>query len=1348
LQEVHVIVYKNLDGIYDSKEFYSINPDDDSPYKEDAFCGSFGHFTYEGNDYLALAVGSMVFIGDQDGELFEKLRWGNDIYILNDLTNPKYLIHVGRSEVDETNPNYRAQSVTDIQWAYLGGFGDNNMDLAAVAYPAYAGNYPNYYWDRGLEQIHINPELSVEPGYEKFETEIWTTNPDLSTSMALGDIDYNVGQSLEPVIHIVSHQIPYPHLIYVDKFPFIQLQRVDFIENGQPSPIASWVWNDIGNSDFKVAYDALNGWIMIEANYNPPEDWDEIRYSYLYSSNFDLAVGNDGRNVVYYCNSDGGENNPQAYSFIPDLPPYSEPITYIEPQELINNDANLMGEDCIGYTGEYNFYPLDVEPYIAESINRFGLCCDWGLIEIFRGHYFWDYLDRSFETIRSKGANTHLCFWHTNMWTMGNYDPINPADKKARTSDERLHTMTMRNLVNRYRPGGFFDTQNNMGYDWGTGEDAAWGAEIFQTSYEANCGARGYGEEPDAVHDMAEQMYRAYQMIKAISENEYTDDHKLKVVSPTFKSKGFHPEDDLYTCPPMPYLNDLNDEPFYLPDNPAYPVERILWKYVDFISQQIHCSIEYGGDFTNYRDPFNPVYAGDEPPYDNLCIGYEHNFWGYYTEGLAYYINGDLEPWRPVMYDSETGVYYEHPFFMNDIFQCSNYVKTTEGDPFSEDLVIDDWTAAHIAELFSVDVFPLDTDINHFLVQYYPNRIPLRHYDTYEVCAQMLNVPNITFDSYKMTQVGDAIVHSYTYFQPEGSGGSNDPAYVHFIRTDQGETYTYEAEQFVQTPFDFDDLMLENYQEGAKVECYTPDSDHYQKEVDVSGSNPVVGFNAGEMGPGMVVMHESSSEAQLDYTQSIQLHNKWNLLSWHIWPIGQLGFEFTISDILPNDPEHSWFHDQPGGKVYDYTDDYEYWPQFSSVGNRVWNVNWAYYFHMDGSHNWDEFTERPEYWTSSTGFQITPSDDWAENENVSSPYASYWFFMGYGAPGYCKLSSIPGNGYSPTCGDPATFDYEGPFHDLIWHNTEPFDLWDLKIVKDDEGRVYIPDPDPDQHRRPPYDNIGTLGPGKGYFLGFSNDESYHFDGWSNWPQWQNENIVPSDPKSNPNQTASGSHFQYNKYTHWSYPVYIDTVDLEECPMAAGDEIGVFDGSRCVGAAVYQGEFPLIVVCWEDDKATPMELDGYIPFNPMAFIWYDASENAEIEFELPPQVQAVQDDPVAPEHSGFGCGLYARRQFTNGIAQVTQLPNEYKMGQNYPNPFNSVTLIPLELPQRSKVKLEIFNIQGQVLGMPYETIYDAGWSKIKWDASKLPSGVYFYRITAEGLEHTGQFQEAGKMLLLK
>ncbi|MBU1651427.1 T9SS type A sorting domain-containing protein, partial [bacterium] len=329
-----------------------------------------------------------------------------------------------------------------------------------------------------------------------------------------------------------------------------------------------------------------------------------------------------------------------------------------------------------------------------------------------------------------------------------------------------------------------------------------------------------------------------------------------------------------------------------------------------------------------------------------------------------------------------------------------------------------------------------------------------------------------------------------------------------------------------------------------------------------------------------------------------------------------------------------------------------------------------------------------------------------------------------------------------------TFDFVGPLHWLIWENDQPtgYPLYDLKIIKDDQGKYYIPDPDPVNHRRMPQDQIGVLEPGRGYFLGFAHAGNYTFNGWSSWPQWES---APPEPKGNQATTSSGSHFSFNKYTHWSYPVYIDTVDQNECPMETGDEIGVFDGDRCVGAAKYSGEFPMLVTCWEDDKATPMEVDGYTDGNPMTFIWYDQSENAEIEFVPPPMIASKgEDDRVAPQYAGFGMGLYAYRSFMEGTSGTTYLPKQFSLKQNYPNPFNSTTVIPLELPQRSRVVIDLFDVCGRLVWSHNAGVQNAGWPQVHFNASNLASGVYFYRVTAIGLERGGRYQDVGKMLLLK
>jgi len=88
-----------------------------------------------------------------------------------------------------------------------------------------------------------------------------------------------------------------------------------------------------------------------------------------------------------------------------------------------------------------------------------------------------------------------------------------------------------------------------------------------------------------------------------------------------------------------------------------------------------------------------------------------------------------------------------------------------------------------------------------------------------------------------------------------------------------------------------------------------------------------------------------------------------------------------------------------------------------------------------------------------------------------------------------------------------------------------------------------------------------------------------------------------------------------------------------------------------------------------------------------------------------------------------------------------LPTEFYL-QNYPNPFNSSTIIKYKIPENTKVNLDVYNISGQKIKTLVDRIESKGLHQVKFDASNLSSGVYFYQLKIQDGIKTE------KMLLVK
>ena len=89
-----------------------------------------------------------------------------------------------------------------------------------------------------------------------------------------------------------------------------------------------------------------------------------------------------------------------------------------------------------------------------------------------------------------------------------------------------------------------------------------------------------------------------------------------------------------------------------------------------------------------------------------------------------------------------------------------------------------------------------------------------------------------------------------------------------------------------------------------------------------------------------------------------------------------------------------------------------------------------------------------------------------------------------------------------------------------------------------------------------------------------------------------------------------------------------------------------------------------------------------------------------------------------------------------------MPDQFSLESNFPNPFNPVTRIKYALPEDVQVVLRVFDVLGREVAMLVDGFESAGYKSVEFDASKLPSGVYFYQIVA------GKFSHMKKMVLAK
>ncbi len=187
-------------------------------------------------------------------------------------------------------------------------------------------------------------------------------------------------------------------------------------------------------------------------------------------------------------------------------------------------------------------------------------------------------------------------------------------------------------------------------------------------------------------------------------------------------------------------------------------------------------------------------------------------------------------------------------------------------------------------------------------------------------------------------------------------------------------------------------------------------------------------------------------------------------------------------------------------------------------------------------------------------------------------------------------------------------------------------------------------------------------------------------------------------------------------------------DIEN--IEVGDKVSAYCNDILVGSRMWTGPFTDIPTMGNDSSDLTKD---YCTENSMPTFRVE-KQNGEM--------YALSGDIPLWESNGLLMVQYMR--------MIETLPETYRLASAYPNPFNPTTMISFELPELVKVKLEVYNVNGQLVNTLIDSRMDAGYHSIIWGAGNHASGIYFVKMFAHPLAGgiAGEFVQTQKLMLIK
>jgi hypothetical protein len=189
-----------------------------------------------------------------------------------------------------------------------------------------------------------------------------------------------------------------------------------------------------------------------------------------------------------------------------------------------------------------------------------------------------------------------------------------------------------------------------------------------------------------------------------------------------------------------------------------------------------------------------------------------------------------------------------------------------------------------------------------------------------------------------------------------------------------------------------------------------------------------------------------------------------------------------------------------------------------------------------------------------------------------------------------------------------------------------------------------------------------------------------------------------------------------------------------------------------------------VIRWQTNqsgRADVVLLNGTVPVltiadsaqNSGAFLWTVPGTLATASgYKI--SVRSLTDTTVG----SVTAGSFSIQSVVLSVNTGSQAPQVFALDQNYPNPFNPATQIRYALPRRAVVSLDVFNTLGQRVATLVNETQETGYHEVRFDATNLASGLYFYRLrahpadgallTAGAASQQGDFVQTKKLLLLR